>query len=561
MLIKFCKFVLILLFYQSPLYSKSKTLNDFNSRYLSNYLSGIVAYDNQDNSQALKFFKSSKILIKQHNPYLEKYIYSLILEGKVHHAINEIKQNLTKNNSNFFEAHLLLALDSLRKKNYIKSKKHLKDANQFINNDRFSLITYETLIEYLYVFEENKILKKKKNFGNLSFINEVFQRCYLGDKNTGVFFDQLINNKNSIDYSRYIFFYIDYLIDENKYEEAKLISNDLDDLNTPLLISQGKKWIDEKNLEKFEKFFSCKNPNDIVSEFFFLVGNLHASQNNYDQSNFYLNIAHFFNPKFIFNLSLSAENYYLNEDYIKTKSILKHFNKKDNFYYWFRLKKEAQIISKIKNDEKSLDFINTKFKEIEDPSIKIIFDIANFNKSAKKYKKAIKFYNQIISKISLNSTLYSEVLYRRGSSYERLGDYKNSDKDLLESLEINPDDAYVLNYLGYSWLERDYKIDTALKMLERAFAIKSDDAYIIDSVGWAYYLIGDYIKAEKFLKRAVELMPQDYTVNDHYGDILWKLKRKIQARYFWKNVLNLKGIEDNMRKNINHKLIDGLKNS
>ena len=561
MLIKFCKFVLILLFYQSPLYSKSKTLNDFNSRYLSNYLSGIVAYDNQDNSQALKFFKSSKILIKQHNSYLEKYMYSLILEGKVHHAINEVKQNLTKDNSNFFEAHLLLALDSLKKKNYIKSKKHLKDAYQFINNDRFSLITYETLIEYLYVFEENKILKKKKNFGNLSFINEVFQRCYLGDKNTGVFFDQLINNKNSIDYSRYIFFYIDYLIDENKYEEAKLISNDLDDLNTPLLISEGKKWIDEKNLEKFEKFFSCKNPNDIVSEFFFLVGNLHASQNNYDQSNFYLNIAHFFNPKFIFNLSLSAENYYLNEDYIKTKSILKHFNKKDNFYYWFRLKKEAQIISKVKNDEKSLDFINTKFKEIEDPSIKIIFDIANFNKSAKKYKKAIKFYNQIISKISLNSTLYSEVLYRRGSSYERLGDYKNSDKDLLKSLEINPDDAYVLNYLGYSWLERDYKIDTALKMLERAYAIKSDDAYIIDSIGWAHYLIGDYIKAEKFLKRAVELMPQDYTVNDHYGDILWKLKRKIQARYFWKNVLNLKGIEDSMRKNINHKLIDGLKNS
>ena len=116
MLIKFCKFVLILLFYQSPLYSKSKTLNDFNSRYLSNYLSGIVAYDNQDNPQALKFFKLSKILIKQHNSYLEKYIYSLILEGKVHYAINQVKRNLTKDNSNFFEAHLLLALDSLKKK-------------------------------------------------------------------------------------------------------------------------------------------------------------------------------------------------------------------------------------------------------------------------------------------------------------------------------------------------------------------------------------------------------------------------------------------------------------
>ena len=72
MLIKFFKLVLILLFYQVPLYSKSNTLNDFNSRYLSNYFSGIVAYVNKDNSEALKFFKSAKFLIKQHNSYLEK---------------------------------------------------------------------------------------------------------------------------------------------------------------------------------------------------------------------------------------------------------------------------------------------------------------------------------------------------------------------------------------------------------------------------------------------------------------------------------------------------------
>ena len=103
MLIKFFKFVLILLFYQCPLYSKSKTLNDFNSRHLSNYFSGIIAYDNSDNSKALKFFKSSKYLIKQHNSYLESYINALVLEGKVIQAINEIKQNLTEDNSNFLK--------------------------------------------------------------------------------------------------------------------------------------------------------------------------------------------------------------------------------------------------------------------------------------------------------------------------------------------------------------------------------------------------------------------------------------------------------------------------
>jgi len=258
---------------------------------------------------------------------------------------------------------------------------------------------------------------------------------------------------------------------------------------------------------------------------------------------------------------LLANNNYLNENYEKTTKILKSFNKKNEFYYWFRLKKEAQIISKKHNKEASLEFINSNFKKIKNPSTKIIFDIANLNKNAKKYREAIKYYDQILLKIDDNSVLYSEILYRRGGSYERINDYKNSDKDLLKSLEFNPDDAYVLNYLAYSWLEREYKIDTALQMLEKAYTEKSNDPYIIDSIGWAYYLVDDYVKAEKFLKRAVQLMPEDPIVNDHYGDILWKLDRKIQARYFWESVLNLKETEGKMRKDIADKLIEGLKKS
>ena len=561
MLIKFFKFALILLFYQSPLYSKSKTLNDFNSHHLSNYFSGIVAYENNDNSQALKFFKSSKSLIKQHDSYLENYVYTLVLEGKVQQATSEIKQNLTEGNSNFFEAHLVLALDSLKRKNYKRSKEHLQKSYEFINNDRLSLIIAETLKQYLYVFEKNKISKTKNRFGNFSFINEVFQRCYLNDENTKVYFDKLLNSQDDADYSRYIFFYLNYLIENNGYEEAKNITTNIDYLNSSLLISQGKKWIKDQKLEEFKKIFSCSNTTDIIGEFFFLVSNLYSSQNDYENSNFYLNISHYLNPKFKFNLSLLAENHYLNKNYTKTLKILESFNKKDEFYYWFKLKKEAQIISKLQNKDKSLDFINLNFKKIKNPSIKIVFDIANFNKNAKKYKEAIRYYDQVISKIDINSQLYADILYRRGGSYERLADYVSSDKDLLKSLEVNPDDAYVLNYLAYSWLERKYKIDLSLQMLEKAYAKRSNDPYIIDSIGWAYYLIDDYEKAENFLKRAVELMPEDPIVNDHYGDILWKLDRKIQARYFWENVLNLEETEDKMKKVIKGKLIEGLSNS
>ncbi|MDB3885915.1 hypothetical protein N9308_02710 [Candidatus Pelagibacter sp.] len=561
MLIKFLKFALILFFYQSPLYSKSKTLNDFNSHHLSNYFSGIIAYQNNDNSQALKFFKSSKHLIKQHNSYLENYVNTLVLEGKVSQAANEIRKNLTDDNSNFFQAYLLLALENLKTKNYKKSNEYLQKSYEFVNNDRLSLIIAETLKQYLYVFEKKEISKIKNKFGNFSFINEVFQRCYLNDKDTKIYFANLINSQNDTDYTRYIFFYISHLIENDEYQEAKNITNNLNYLNSSLLVSQGKKWIESQKIEEFKKIFSCSNANDIVGEFLFLVSNLYSSQDNYEKSNFYLNISHYLNPKFKFNLSLLAENYYSNKNYSKTLKILESFDKNDEFYYWFKLKKKAQIISKKQNKDKSLDFINLNFKKIKNPSIKIVFDIANFNKNAKKYKEAIKYYDHIISKIDINSELYAEMLYRRGGSYERLGDYVRSDKDLLKSLEVNPDDAYVLNYLAYSWLEREYKIDLSLQMLEKAYTQRSNDPYIIDSIGWAYYLTNDYIKAENFLKRAVELMPEDPTVNDHYGDILWKLNRKIQARYFWKNVLNLEETEVKMKKKIKDKLIEGLTNS
>ena len=562
MILKFLKLIIfIIVLYQSPLHSKSKTFNQFDSPDLSNYFSGIVAFDNNDNLEALKFFKSSKNLIKKHDPYFEKYIYSLILEKEVQKAIYEIKRNLNNSSSNFFNAYLILALDSLKKKDFKKSQVYLKNSYKFINNDRFNEIIYESFNEYLKVFRENKISEKKNKFGNLSFINEVFQRCYLEDINTDVYFRQLTNNQDDMDYSRYTFFYVHYLIETNKVDQANELVKNLEFINNSLLVSQSKAWIENKKFDKFTEVFSCKNPDDILSEFFFLIANIYSSQKEFKQSNFYLNISHFLNPKFKFNLSLLAENYYMNDSYEEAKKVLKYFNKEDDLYYWFKLKKQTQIITKETNNEKGLSFINKNFEKINKPSLNMLFDIANLNKSFNKYQDAIDYYDEIISKIDSNSNLYAEILYRRGGSYERLGDFKNSDKDLLKSLEINPDDAYVLNYLAYSWLERNYKIDEAIDMLEKAYESKSNDPYIIDSIGWAYFLVNDFLKAEKFLKRAVQLMPDDPIVNDHYGDILWKLNRKIQARYFWTYVLDLEDTEDKMKKEINLKLIKGPKAS
>ena len=561
MVLKNIKFILIiLLFYQNTLFTKSNSFEKIDSKNLSKYFSGIVAFGNKKNSEALDFFNSSKILINAHDPFLKRYVSSLVLENKVLQATQIIKQNYENENIDFFDSYLLLIIDSLKKNELDIAYEYISIANNFAEQDRFNLAILEGLKQYVYLFKEKKFLDDKKNFGRLSYISETFQKCYLDDPNTGRYFSKLINDPES-DFTRYIYFYISYLVENDNLNEAKVITDEIEFLNSTLLLSQGKSWIDNGNLQKFKEVFSCKNHNDLIAEFLFLISNLYSAQDNYEMSNFYLNLSNFLNPRFVFNLSLVAENHYFNKDYEKAKKVLKKFKKDDDFYYWFRLKKEAQIISAQRNNQESLNFIKFNFDKIENPNEKILFDVANFYKKAKNYEEAIRYYSKIIENLDDNSDIKSDILYRRGGTYERIKNYEKADKDLIDALQITPDDAYILNYLAYSWLERDYKINEAIKMLETAYELESDDPYIIDSIGWAYYLTDDYPRAEKFLKRAVELMPDDPIVNDHYGDILWKLNRKIQARYFWTNVLKMKDTEKELIEKINIKMIEGLKSS
>ena len=548
---------IFILSYQSTQFSKSAS---FDSKNVSKYFSGIVAFDNKNNSEALNFFNSSKNLLNKHNPYLKKYVYSLVLENKIPQAINIIKINKDKKNSNFFEAYLLLILDSLKKSDFNKAQDYLLETIELFQDERFNSAILQTLRNYIYVFQENKILNNKKTFGNFSIISETFQRCYLGDKDTEMYFKNLINDLRT-DYSRYIYFYLSYLIENKRFKESENIVNEINYIDSTLLLSQGKNWIENGETKKLIKVFSCKNHNDVTAEFFFLISNLYSSQDDFKESNFYLNLSIFLNPKFVFNLSLVAENQYLNLEFNEAKKTLENFQAEDDFYYWYRVKKEAQIIAKQKTKKESLDHITTEFKKFKKPNNKFLFDVANFYKNSKEYEKAIEYYSKIIETLDETPEIKADLLYRRGGTYERMQNYKKADEDLIHSLKLNPDDAYVLNYLAYSWLERDFKINEAIKMLEKAYALEDEDPYIIDSIGWAYYLINDFIKAEKFLKRAVELMPDDPIVNDHYGDILWKLNRKIQARYFWTNVLKMEDAEVNMLEKINTKLVVGLEES
>lgn len=130
------------------------------------------------------------------------------------------------------------------------------------------------------------------------------------------------------------------------------------------------------------------------------------------------------------------------------------------------------------------------------------------------------------------------LLYARAISYERLGEWEEAESDFRAALEINPDQPQVLNYLGYSLVEKKIKLDEALDMIERAVAASPDSGYIIDSLGWALYRLGRYEEAVPHMERAVELMAVDPVVNDHLGDVYWAVGRYREAEFQWARALS-----------------------
>ena len=139
-----------------------------------------------------------------------------------------------------------------------------------------------------------------------------------------------------------------------------------------------------------------------------------------------------------------------------------------------------------------------------------------------------------------------------------LGDWPGCEKDLLTAFKMQSDDPYLLNFLGYSWIERGENLDRAKGMIEKAVSLKPDDGFITDSLGWAEYQLGSYADAVRHLEHAVTLEPVDSTINDHLGDAYWRVGRKTEARYQWERAAEEEKDADKAAA-IRAKLTDGLK--
>ncbi|TVQ29535.1 MAG: tetratricopeptide repeat protein [Geminicoccaceae bacterium] len=156
-----------------------------------------------------------------------------------------------------------------------------------------------------------------------------------------------------------------------------------------------------------------------------------------------------------------------------------------------------------------------------------------------RFEEATEAYAKALARIGPTGTEHWRLYYARGIAYERSRRWPEAERDLKRALELNPDQPYVLNYLGYSWVDQGLHLVEARAMLYRAVELMPEDGYIVDSLGWAYFRLGDYVRAVELLERAVELAPGDPVINDHLGDAFWRVGRYREARFQWERALRL----------------------
>jgi tetratricopeptide (TPR) repeat protein len=237
-------------------------------------------------------------------------------------------------------------------------------------------------------------------------------------------------------------------------------------------------------------------------------------------------------------------------------AVLQQIPKTSPYSWSARLRAAADLDALDRSDEAI-----AQLKEMAQEAPKTIgadVQLGDILRNKKRFDEAAAAYNEAIERAASEKLPERWALfYDRGVSYERAGHWKEAEADLEHALALKPDQPLILNYLGYSWVDKGVKLNQGLKMIEKAVELRPEDGYIVDSLGWAHYRMGDYVAAVGYLERAVELVPSDSTINNHLGDAYWRTGRLTEARYQWRRALQFGPEQDDIQP-LNAKLANGL---
>lgn len=210
----------------------------------------------------------------------------------------------------------------------------------------------------------------------------------------------------------------------------------------------------------------------------------------------------------------------------------------------------------LKRNDEAIQHLNGLL-ESNPQDMRTYLAIGSIYSQDKDYSKAADTYDKAVAALKEPTRNDWTIFYQRGIAYERQKEWDKAEPNFLKALDLYPNQPQVLNYLGYSWIDMNIKLEQGLDLIKKAVEARPQDGYIVDSLGWAYYRLGRYDEAVAQLEQAVKLRAEDATINDHLGDAYWRAGRKLEATFQWAHARDSKPEPEDLVK-IEEKLKNGL---
>ncbi len=526
--------------------------SDIRPGLAGSFLSGRFATHNQDLQEAARYISETLARDPDNEELQQEAMRMHLLAGNMDVA-TQMAEKLAKNKNNDPLVASLLMLEAVKANDYAKAKTVIEQASAA---GLFGLIRPVTL-EWIAVGNDpakksvdlRAAIDKAGFFAPFINYHTALMNDVLGNKAAAQAAYTKANADAAVTPYRVVEAIANFHEREGKWDEAQA------DFDAYAKANPQSTLVPDKIVAGPAPKPLVANAKEGLAELYFTTASILFGEEATQDTFLYLRMALELKPNLPPAQLMLANLYEQVEDYKQAIATYDGIPEGSVFYRRAQVRK-ALNYEALGQKDKAIALLDVLAAKYPNESIALITK-GDMERDAKNYSAAADTYGQAIARTEPLQAGDWPLLYARGISYERAGDWDKAEADFKRALVLSPDQPDVLNYLAYSWMTMGKNLAQARDYLENASAQRPDDAHIIDSVGWAYYLAGDFKTAVDKFERAVELMPDDVTVNEHLGDAYWRIGRTTEARYQWERVLTFKPDKD-IADGLHEKLAKGM---
>ncbi len=279
---------------------------------------------------------------------------------------------------------------------------------------------------------------------------------------------------------------------------------------------------------------------------------------SYDSAQIYARLVQIMTPDSEFGALMVGDIASINEHYPEAVAAYNGIDKKSPLYLLSRMR-VADIYENAGHPAEAVKLLR-ELASLPQARIQALTAIGDMHRRREEFGEAVAAYDEALDGVDQPAASHWAIVYARGMSLERANEWERAEKDLLLALTFQPDNPMILNYIGYTWVDKNVNLEKALEYIRRAVALRPDDGYILDSYGWAFYRLGDMGQAVYWLEKSVAQVPDDSTILDHLADAYWQTGRHAEARFKWQRARELSKDSD-FRSVVERKIQRGIEST